>query len=306
MNFKVSNETKVGALTAIAITVLILGYNFLKGKNLFTRTNTYYAVYDRVDGLVNSNPVTVKGYRVGQIASISLMPNDSMKVKVTIEVDSDVAVGDSSIAKIVSLDLLGSKAIELIPSGKPKLLETGSMLIGQTEPSLMSSVAQVAEPLKVKIENILVSLDSVFGGESGQHLQSTISNIDHITQNFKSTSATLDQLVAEQSKRLDEIFNNVLSISSNLKNNNENINAAITNLRRLSDTLAAANIQQVVQMCPEYHTLSILYVCVTHHLLHTFYTPLKTHSCLNHFFLRLLHQIPAVKGPHKGAHLKTP
>jgi hypothetical protein len=29
---KISNETKIGALTAIAITLLVLGFNFLKGK----------------------------------------------------------------------------------------------------------------------------------------------------------------------------------------------------------------------------------------------------------------------------------
>jgi hypothetical protein len=32
MAFKVSNETKVGALAAIAITFLVLGYNFLAGQ----------------------------------------------------------------------------------------------------------------------------------------------------------------------------------------------------------------------------------------------------------------------------------
>lgn len=246
MSFKVSNETKVGALAAIAITLLVLGYNFLKGKDLFTSTKVYYAIYDRVEGLTGSTAVTVNGYKVGQITKVALMPEENMRVKVTIEVFSDIEIGDSSIARITNADLFGSKAIELVLSGKPKLLESGSTLISETQPSLTSSLSDIAKPLKEKIESILVSLDSVVGGESGAHLRGTIANLDHITHNFKSTSDNLDKLVAEQSQKLDAIFGNVLSISNNLKNNNENINAVIANLRRVSDTLAASNIKQVV------------------------------------------------------------
>ena len=54
---KISNETKVGALTVIAIVMLILGYNYLKGNELFSSTNTYYAIYDNIDGLTPSNAV---------------------------------------------------------------------------------------------------------------------------------------------------------------------------------------------------------------------------------------------------------
>ena len=34
---KVSNETKVGILTILALTILILGFNFLKGKDVLTK-----------------------------------------------------------------------------------------------------------------------------------------------------------------------------------------------------------------------------------------------------------------------------
>jgi phospholipid/cholesterol/gamma-HCH transport system substrate-binding protein len=55
---KISNETKVGALTAIAITLLILGFNFLKGKTLFKTGNFIIAKYTDTKGLMVSNPYT--------------------------------------------------------------------------------------------------------------------------------------------------------------------------------------------------------------------------------------------------------
>lgn len=243
---KVSNETKVGALAAIAITVLVLGYNFLKGKDVFTKTVTYYAIYDRVDGLAASNPVTLKGMRIGQVSNVSLMPQDSMRVKVAFEINGDIVVRDSTIAKIYNADFFGSKAIELILSDKGFIHKNKDTLLSIMEPSLISSVSTIINPIKEKTENLIVSLDSVFGGKSGQKLQLTIHNLSEISTNFKATSAKLDELVDEQSRTLDVIFANVKSITNNLKSNNENISAAIANIKQMSDTLAAANLKQTV------------------------------------------------------------
>ena len=56
---RVSNETKVGALTVIAVTVIILGFNFLRGKTIFKSGNIIYAKYTDTKGLIVSNPVFV-------------------------------------------------------------------------------------------------------------------------------------------------------------------------------------------------------------------------------------------------------
>lgn len=245
---KVSNETKVGALTAIAITILVLGYNFLKGKDLFTSTTKYYAIYNRVDGLAPSNAITINGYRIGQVIGVNLIPEDSMRVKVTLEIKSEIKVGDSAIAKIFDADLFGSKAIELVlnSSKSKRILNNGDTLISEVQASIVSSVSKIVAPIKDKAENLIESLDSVFGGETGANLKGTIANLNAITTNFKNTSKRLDGIVSSQEKRLDVIFANVLSISTNLKNNNEAITATIQNLKRFSDTLAAVKIQQLV------------------------------------------------------------
>ncbi len=64
---KINNETKVGALTALAITLLILGFNFLKGKSLFKTGNFIYAKVTSTKGLMVSNPVFVKGLQIGSV-----------------------------------------------------------------------------------------------------------------------------------------------------------------------------------------------------------------------------------------------
>ncbi|MBK5272920.1 MAG: MCE family protein, partial [Bacteroidia bacterium] len=51
---KISNETKVGVLTISALTLLILGFNFLKGKELFNRSKKLYAVFSDLGPLSKS------------------------------------------------------------------------------------------------------------------------------------------------------------------------------------------------------------------------------------------------------------
>ena len=51
---KISREVKIGFVAIITIAVLIWGWNFLKGINIFKPTTTYYAVYNDIQGLIES------------------------------------------------------------------------------------------------------------------------------------------------------------------------------------------------------------------------------------------------------------
>jgi phosphoribosylamine-glycine ligase len=41
----------------------------MKGKSFFTSDNIYYAKFDNVDGLEQSNPVSINGLKVGQVVT---------------------------------------------------------------------------------------------------------------------------------------------------------------------------------------------------------------------------------------------
>jgi len=62
---KLSNETKVGILAIVAIVVLVLGFNFLKGQNVFSKPPVLYAVFTNVGSLDKSNQVKINGLPVG-------------------------------------------------------------------------------------------------------------------------------------------------------------------------------------------------------------------------------------------------
>ena len=97
-----------------AIAVLFYGYNFLKGEDIFQNHRQYYSEYENVDGLTKDNPVQISGFKVGKVNSIAFDPSKPgvLVVGWTIE-DDMVKIPKGSVARIVNLDLLGSKAIQL-------------------------------------------------------------------------------------------------------------------------------------------------------------------------------------------------
>ena len=70
---KLSKEAKVGLLVVISCTILYTGFNFLKGKDYFSTSNTYFIKYSDIDGLTKSNSITLNGFAIGRVDNITLM-----------------------------------------------------------------------------------------------------------------------------------------------------------------------------------------------------------------------------------------
>jgi len=124
---KISNETKVGALTSIAIAILFIGYSFLKGNNVFSSENTFYTEYDNVDGLAVSKPVLVSGFQIGRVSKLTLQPNG--KIRTEFKINNDYDIPSNTVARIVSADLLGSKAIVFELGNSTTMARSGDPLL---------------------------------------------------------------------------------------------------------------------------------------------------------------------------------
>ncbi|RYZ94526.1 MAG: MCE family protein, partial [Sphingobacteriaceae bacterium] len=95
---KISNETKIGAFTAIAITALLLGYSYLSGNDVFSGSNKFYAVYRSVEGLTVSKPVLVNGFQVGRVSKMELQ-NDGRTI-VEFKVDKQYPIPTNTLAQL--------------------------------------------------------------------------------------------------------------------------------------------------------------------------------------------------------------
>ena len=151
---KVSNETKIGALTAVTITILILGYSFLRGNDVFSGSNRFYAVYASVEGLTVSKPVLVNGFQIGRISKMKLRPDG--RAVLEFKVDEQYKVPSNTLARLVSTDLLGGKAIVFELGNSNTYAEDKDTLRANVQGSLAESI----QPIQKKAENLIAKLDS--------------------------------------------------------------------------------------------------------------------------------------------------
>ena len=145
---KISNETKIGALTSIAIVLLILGFNFLKGKDLFSHSKKIYAVFRNVDGLELSNTVSIKGLNVGNVYAIKATDKDIDGILVTISMKQDVNIPKNSVAYINS-GLINSSNIVI----KKEMPQNIFRMAIRCRPWIKGVLSEVQGSLESGIEN---------------------------------------------------------------------------------------------------------------------------------------------------------
>ncbi len=251
---KMRKEVWTGLVIAVSLGVLYWGLNFLKGIDIFNKETHYYSVYDKIEGLQVTNPVQINGYTVGNVREVNLMPDNSGRivVKMTI-VDQNFKLPRNTVAKIVSLDLLGSKSINLILGSSPEYYEDGDTLLSSVEASIQEEVNNQILPLKAKAEDLLSSMDTaiqivraILNEEARKNLKSSFENFNKATATFNTVTMRVDTMIYEEKAKLSSIMTNFNSISYNLRNNNENITMILDNIAFITDSIAASNVTQTI------------------------------------------------------------
>lgn len=246
---KISREFKIGLLFIIGLFLLFWGYNFLKGKNVFSEDRIYYGVYAEISGLKKANKITINGLEVGMVKDIYFSGNNSGNIIVVLSISNDFPIPENSIAKIFSADLMGTKQVAIILGNGTNMTITGDTLQTEVEASLKDEVNRQMQPLKNKAEQLMGTIDSVFtvfklifNEKATNSLSNSFTNIEKTFSNLQHTSARVDTLIEAEANRLSMIFSNIESISSNLNRNEQNITDILTNFSAISDTLAKANV----------------------------------------------------------------
>lgn len=244
---KIANETKVGILAAFSIALLIIGYNFLKGNAIFSSETILYARYSHVDGLAVSKPVLINGFQIGRVDKLQLQRDGS--ILATLKIKGKYDIPKSSIAKLESTDLLGSKAIVMDLGSGSEYAQDGDTLNANVQKGLLETVQPVqkkAEMIIGKMDSILTSVNSILNPNFQKNVDKSFNSISATLASLESTSKKVDNLVGSEGSRISAILANVEAISGNLKQNNQKISAILNNINSITDQVAAANFKQTL------------------------------------------------------------
>jgi len=251
---KISTEFKIGFVVVLSIAIAYWGINYLKGNDVFSKERVFYGVYDRIDGLAVSSPVNINGFAIGLVREIKLLPGKENRILVRFDISNDdVNIPAYTEARIVSVDLLGSKQVTLLMGNGNEYLTSGDTLNSSIEGGLAESVNKQIAPLKIKAEELLgqvekavVTVQSVFDENARENLSQSFMKIKESFINLSNTAKRLDSLMIVEKPLVENATINFAEFMQSLNDNKENLNRITYNLALITDSLRAADLTSAV------------------------------------------------------------
>lgn len=242
---KISNETKVGILTITGLTILILGFNFLKGKDLFKKSKKIYAVFKDLGSLSKSNEVKINGYPIGSVYSLAAKDRDMSGIVATINLSQEVNIPIDSKA-MISSPLVGASYIVIQKGTSSEFLSSGDTLITVVDVGILDDVKAQLTPTLTKVRTTLDSLNTVFGGVNNLLNSEAKLNIQQTMANLNRASSALNGMLDNQTGALAKTLNNAEAITGKLLTNTDDISATIKNAKLTSEKLAALELKPTI------------------------------------------------------------
>lgn len=241
-------EVLIGLTVIIALAILIVGIDFLKGINVFKAANYYVATYTNVEGLAISAPVSVNGFKVGQVREINYEYDNPGHIKVEMSLDKNLKIPRGTQA-VIKTDMLGTAAIELKMGVEPSFHAVGDEIEGVVASGLMDNVTNSLLPsvgsIMPKIDSLLTNINTIVGDPA---LANSMKRLDNISSNLEIATAKLSQIMAS----LPAVTSNVKNITANLSAGTEDLTHLTGRLRNvpvdsLADNLAVitANLKEL-------------------------------------------------------------
>lgn len=241
MNKIFRKEVIIGLIVLGAMAVLFIGINFLKGVNVFKAANYYYVSFTDVQGLAQSAPVTVNGFKVGQVRDISYEYDNPGHVLVELSLDRNLRVPTGSKAVLTS-DILGTASIALDMAHSDNYHKVGDKLTGVVPKGMMDNVSNELLPslsgLFPKIDTLLSSINAIVGSPE---LAQSVKRLDAITINLEATTRQLNAVMAT----LPPITGDIKAITGNFNTASEDISAVTASLKEVPIDSITDNLQKL-------------------------------------------------------------
>lgn len=253
----INKELVIGISVIVAIVVLIFGIEYLKGINMLSPANYYYVNYVNVNGLEVSSPVSINGFKVGQVREIKYDYAHPGKIKVMIAVNKELRIPEDSEA-LLSSTLMGSGFIDIKLGQGGKMLPVGGEIAAMEGKGLMDALSQDMAPsitkVLARVDSLVYNLNLLVADPS---LSRSIGRFDGITSDVLSVTHGLNTTVNRDlpfvmrdarsiTTKIDSVSTNLSALSYNLKmlplnNTVENVNKITENLEQFSKQLNDPN-----------------------------------------------------------------
>lgn len=215
---KYSKEFKIGVFVVVVLTASFFVINYLRGKDIFNKEVEIVSEYSNLEGLVESAPVFIKGYKVGKVSEVAYVPEEEM-FKVTCSVKKEFRIPSDSKMTIYAVDIMGGKGVKIDLGSSEIAVEDGGYLAPAFEAGLLDGLAAGLEPLMSKVTNTIDSLSVTVAGINAILTEANVASLSRTIIHLEKTMADVNGIansVNGKSGEIAEFIDNLESLSDKL------------------------------------------------------------------------------------------
>ena len=251
---KFTREIKAGLIALLAIVGFFFLFQFMKGRSFFTTDNIFYAKFDNVEGLEQSNPISINGLKVGQVEKIIPQTGKDGKLYFVVKllVDKEYHFSKSSKAEIFEPGIMSGKEmrVNLVYDNAP-LAKDGDTLKGAYQSSLMNSLSSQVGPVKDQLQSVLTKVDSAIASTNKildeqirREIKMLLSSLNQTVASFKATSDNTNKLISNNQKGIEEVVSNANETMKSAK-------IAVDKYGKVAENIDTKKLNQTVEKLSE-------------------------------------------------------
>ena len=230
-------EIKTGLFAVIVLAVALFMIEFLKGKDIFSRNNTYYIIYPSVEGLSVSTGVTVGGYAAGIVSNIAYN-RQTMDYTVSASISREFEIPEDSYIEIYSADILGTRKLRVRMGSSSVMASSGDTLRGCMETDMITSITGSLDSLMKSIGTTVESVNLILDEENRSEVRQLLKRLNNTAGNLDKVSAMLQS----KSPDIETLLSNLSSISTTLDSAVTTISGTAANAEAVTASLREADL----------------------------------------------------------------
>lgn len=241
-------EIKTGLFAVIVLAATLFTVEYLRGKDIFSKTYTYYIIYPTVDGVEVSTAVTFGGYQAGRVSGMQYN-RKTMDYTVTVSVSSEFTVPEDSRMEVYSSDIMGTRKIRIIPGRSEIMASSGDTLRGEIGTDMLSSLTESIGPVATSLDTLVAglnravaSVNAVLDEDNRNSIAKVISNLQAISEDLAATAS----IVRDKNPDIEQIITNLNTITASLDSAASAAVGTVANAEAVTASLRDARLGETI------------------------------------------------------------
>ena len=220
-----NSQLKLGIFTIIGLFAIIASIS-ATGSFSLKRTYNIYVNFDNISNLPRKAKVKIAGVDIGVLRDIYL--KDS-KAKLKLSIDRKVVLYKNACARIVSVGIIGTKYIEVVPgdAGKP-VLSDGDFISSDN-----------VQSMEEMLTNITNSVNKAINNETYGNMMKNFADAIYSLKEILNNIATQNGQIAKTINNFNQFSTDIASVPTNSKQSLRDTLSSIKNVVAKLDILVS-------------------------------------------------------------------